>query len=425
MVRWNSLSYEIENTENNRSLIQDIERFKIGEYDSDKNVFTIRTLGMSSVIFNLEDYIDSQLYFQGVVRFFQNKDFSKEIKIIQRDSHETWVEENYNFSDEISKIKNMLGENNIDIKVDNRNLYNIPISIFSFNSQISKVKRAKYICLMLLFSNVSKYENNNFKFKLTIDNREITSTYSFGEDLIDNQLEYLEELYNWIIGDGDNYKQKLNVIRSVLLKNKSFIIENSLLNSVKSIFQRIINVETNKYFDEVAHLKEDFLKITERENDIYQSLHLKLMGWLSALAFLIFDKIKDYGGENVISRLLDSDSQKTILLLVLLVCALLVILIIYVLEMRKNQDEYWKLKDFYTNSLMFNGDDFENKVKFPKIDNRYMALILGVAGILLLRVLFSKILFIVLLVALLVIYRKFLRRGLIENITAKLNKKEE
>ena len=39
---------------------------------------------------------------------------------------------------------------------------------------------------------------------------------------------------------------------------------------------------------------------------------------------------------------------------------------------------------------MFNGDDFENKVKFPKIDNRYMALILGVAGILLLRVLFSK-----------------------------------
>ena len=74
MVRWNSLSYEIENTENNRSLIQDIERFKIGEYDSDKNVFTIRTLGMSSVIFNLEDYIDSQLYFQGVVRFFQNKD---------------------------------------------------------------------------------------------------------------------------------------------------------------------------------------------------------------------------------------------------------------------------------------------------------------------------------------------------------------
>lgn len=425
MVRWNSLSYEIEKTENNRSLIQDIERFKIGEYDSDKNVFTIRTLGMSSVIFNLEDYIDSQLYFQGVVRFFQNKDFSKEIKIIQRDSHETWVEENYNFSDEISKIKNMLGENNIDIKVDNRNLYNIPISIFSSNSQMSKVKRAKYICLMLLFSNVSKYENNNFKFKLTIDNREITSTYSFGEDLIDNQLEYLEELYNWIIGDGDNYKQKLNIVRSVLLKNKSFIIENSLLSSVKSIFQRIINVETNKYFDEVAHLKEDFLKITERENDIYQSLHLKLMGWLSALAFLIFDKIKDYGGENVISRLLDSDSQKTILLLVLLVCALLVILIIYVLEMRKNQDEYWKLKDFYTNSLMFNGDDFENKVKFPKIDNRYMALILGVAGILLLRVLFSKILFIVLLVALLVIYRKFLRRGLIENITAKLNKKEE
>lgn len=325
-----------------------------------------------------------------------------------------------------------MSENNINIHVDNRTLYNIPISIFNSKSQNVKVKRTKYIFLMILFSNFSSSENNNFEFKIIIDDNEIISNYSFEDEISDNQLEYFEELYNWIIGDGDNYKQKLNVVRSALLRNKSFIIKNSLLNSVNSIFQRIINAEANKYFEEVARLKDDFLKITQRENDIYQSLHLKLIGWLSAIALMIFNKIKDYDGSDVINRLLDSDSQKTKLILLLLVGALGVILIIYILEMRKNQDEYWRLKHFYTNSLMFNSDDFENKVRFPRVDDRYIVLIFGIACILFLRVLFSKVGFIIVIMLVisflgttLLIDKTLPIKKLIKNISAKLNKKEE
>ena len=211
----------------------------------------------------------------------------------------------------------MLSDNNININADNKLLYNIPISIFDSNSKISKVRKSKYICLMLLFSNFTNHENDLFKFKLVIDNNEITNDYCFGDSIPDKQLEFLEELYYWIVDDGDNYIQKLSIVRSILLKNKSFTIENSLLNSVKSIFQRIIDSNVDRYFNEVALLKDDFLKIVERENNIYQSLHIKLMGWFSALALLIFDKIKDYKGEDVFFRLIGSDSQKTKLLLLM------------------------------------------------------------------------------------------------------------
>ena len=385
MPNWNKLSYEIENIPSNNSLIKKLESFGIVKYDADKNIHTIQTLGLKSVIFNLEDYIEHQESFQGNVRYFQKKDFSKNVRIINKDCKNTWIEEKKNLSDEIIKIEKILSNNNININANNKHLYNIPISIFNSKSPISKVRKTKYICMMLFFSNFTNYENDLFKFKLFIDNNEITYDYCFEDSIPDKQLEYLEELYYWIIDDGDNYIQKLSIVRSLLLKNKSFIIENSLINSVKSIFQRIINSNVDRYFNEVTLLKDDFLKIVERENDIYQSLHIKLIGWFSALALLVFDKIKNYSGNDIFYKLLMSDSQKTQLLLIMLIFALVFILIIYVLEMKKNQDEYRKLKLFYTNSLMFDDGDFEEKIKLPCLDFRYILFMLWIVAILFLK----------------------------------------
>lgn len=179
---------------------------------------------------------------------------------------------------------------------------------------------------------------------------------------------------------------KISTILLESQKNISFTIENSLLNSVKSIFQRIIDSNVDRYFNEVALLKDDFLKIVERENNIYQSLHIKLMGWFSALALLIFDKIKDYKGEDVFFRLIGSDSQKTKLLLLMLIGALIFILIIYVLEMRKNRAEYNKLKSFYTTSLMFTDGDFEEKIELPRLDIRYILFMFWVVLILVFKI---------------------------------------
>ena len=173
MPYWNNLSYEIENTPSNSLLIQKLQVFGIVKEDLERNIYTVRTRGLKSVIFNLEDYINQQTLFQGTVRYFQNKDFSKDIRIINKNSKNTWIEEKKNLSDEILKVEKMLRNNNINLNFDNKFLYNIPISIFDSISQISKVRMSKYICLMLLFSNFTNCENDIFKFKIVIDNKSL------------------------------------------------------------------------------------------------------------------------------------------------------------------------------------------------------------------------------------------------------------
>ena len=237
-----------------------------------------------------------------------------------------------------------------------------------------------------------------FDFRISEDRISISEKYGFSEVNI-NDIDLLNSVYDWVINDTgyyNTYKQRLDIVRSIIVKNGTFRINEDIVNKAESIFKRIISQETDKYFEEVSNLKNDFLKITERENDIYQSLHLKLMGWMTALSLLIFDKIKDYDGADVISRLLNSSSEKTQLLLVLLV--------------------------------MFNGDDFKNKVKFPIIDDRYVVLILVVGLILILRIFFLRDDFIKILVVLPFIYIVYIilrAKDIVGNPCIKLNKKEK
>ena len=112
MPNWNKLSYEIENTPSNSLLIQNLEAFGIVKNDLDRDIYTVRTLGLESVIFNLEDYINNQMMFQSIVRYFQRKDFSKDVRIINKNSQNTWIEEKKNLYDESLKIEKMLTNNN-------------------------------------------------------------------------------------------------------------------------------------------------------------------------------------------------------------------------------------------------------------------------------------------------------------------------
>ena len=73
MPNWNNLSYEIENTPYNSLLIQNLESLEIVENDLEKDIYVVRTLGLQSVIFNLEDYIDNQIFFRGYLLEFFSK----------------------------------------------------------------------------------------------------------------------------------------------------------------------------------------------------------------------------------------------------------------------------------------------------------------------------------------------------------------
>lgn len=423
---WNGTSYEIVDDESNRDLIEFLQYNNV-ELEEEKGKYILYQ--NNKTIFNLNDYIETKTHFADIEDYFYDIDFSEKIDYIYRDNH-NWKIEEIDIKDEMEKYNNVVKSNII-----NRDIKNFSVNLLrKVENPSQKILHLNRIFILLFLSTNTEIkileDGFIFDFRISEDRISISEKYGFSEVNI-NDIDLLNSVYDWVINDTgyyNTYKQRLDIVRSIIVKNGTFRINEDIVNKAESIFKRIISQETDKYFEEVSNLKNDFLKITERENDIYQSLHLKLMGWMTALSLLIFDKIKDYDGADVISRLLNSSSEKTQLLLVLLVCALLVILIIYILEMWKNQDEYLKLKDFYTKSLMFNGDDFKNKVKFPIIDDRYVVLILVVGLILILRIFFLRDDFIKILVVLPFIYIVYIilrAKDIVGNPCIKLNKKEK
>lgn len=423
---WNGTSYEIVDDESNRDLIEFLQYNNV-ELEEEKGKYILYQ--NNKTIFNLNDYIETKTHFADIEDYFYDIDFSEKIDYIYRDNH-NWKIEEIDIKDEMEKYNNVVKSNII-----NRDIKNFSVNLLrKVENPSQNILHLNRIFILLFLSTNTEIkileDGFIFDFRISEDRISISEKYGFSEVNI-NDIDLLNSVYDWVINDTgyyNTYKQRLDIVRSIIVKNGTFRINEDIVNKAESIFKRIISQETDKYFEEVSNLKNDFLKITERENDIYQSLHLKLMGWMTALSLLIFDKIKDYDGADVISRLLNSSSEKTQLLLVLLVCALLVILIIYILEMWKNQDEYLKLKDFYTKSLMFNGDDFKNKVKFPIIDDRYVVLILVVGLILILRIFFLRDDFIKILVVLPFIYIVYIilrAKDIVGNPCIKLNKKEK
>lgn len=377
---WNGTSYEIVNDESNRDLIEFLQYNNVKLEEENGKYILYQN---NKTIFNLNDYIETKTHFADIEDYFYDIDFSEKIDYIYRDNH-NWTIDKIDVEDEMEKYNNVIKSNII-----NRDIKNFSVNLLrKVENPSQKILHLNRIFILLFLSTnteIKILENGFiFDFKIIEDRVSISEKYGFSE-VNTNDIDLLNSVYDWVINDTgyyNTYKQRLDIVRSIIVKSGTFRINEDIVNKAESIFKRIISQETDKYFDEVSNLKNDFLKITERENDIYQSLHLKLIGWFSALALLVFDKIKDYSGNDIFYKLLMSDSQKTELLLIMLICALVFILIIYILEMRKNQDEYEKLKSFYTNSLMFDDGDFEEKIKSPCLDFRYILFMLWIVSIL-------------------------------------------
>lgn len=429
---WNGTSYEILDSDANANLINFLKsQGVILEVEQNNHKYILYQTG--DIVFNLGEFIDSKNYFTDFEDYFDNIDFSNNLKFIYY--YEEYINMKYtnscskivNFSHEVDKYGKVIKQNII-----NRNIKNLSVNLLrEIENPSLKVKRLlKIFILLFLSTNTEITQNANdmiFSFRIQEDREVVEENTSFSEINIDT-VEILMKIYDWIVDENgyhNTYKQRLEIIRSIIVRMHSFELNETIIEKAESIFKRIISQETDKYFEEVSLLKNDFLKITERENDIYQALHIKLIGWFSALALLVVDKVKDYSGHDLLNRLLVSDSQKTKLLLLLLICALIFISIIYILEIRKNQNEYEKLKEFYTNSLMFDGRDFEAKVEFPKIDDRYIAIIIGVLCILGLRIVFSSRSFVLYSVILIIVLIILFFEEYIKKICSKFDIKGE
>ncbi|WP_161980667.1 hypothetical protein [Streptococcus sp. S784/96/1] len=416
---WNGTSCEIDIS--NSEVLEYLKQESIGEHDEVIKKYIVYS--SSDVLFCADSYINHKSYFYDIIDFFEDIDFTHDVRLVTIKGGFPSINV-VNYSDEVLKYKSIFENNHIDT---DRNISNISINLLKkLNNQTTKVRLLRKIYILLMLSTSIKLDINTFTFKIEQDGSLVETIVDYKKS-DDKDIDILDKFYEWILnekGYENTYNEKLRIVRNLITRNNEFYFSLSMLESAKSIFKRVIKKETDRYFEEVGQLKNDFIAIAERENNTYQSLHLKLLGWLSALGITIFDAIKNYEGLHIFERLLNSNSEKTNLILFLLIFALCAILTMYILEARKNQEEFYRLKTFYTQRLLFTKDDFQNKVSFPEIDRKYLFIITWFLFVLIFRIFWTNFTYIILSLIFTAVEYLMYKLKFIDKICTMIDRKE-
>lgn len=328
-----------------------------------------------SLLFLEERYIEQNTKFSKIIDKFKIKKFDENLQIYQNGN----IEKLDDFSREVQIFKEVLAENNID----GLNKKEISISVNHFNryKRSEKIDFLKNIYILLCLSNFTNYNDNQFIFFVKLEENQVRKKINFAEtEKIDFQI-----FYDWITSSKENLKTRLKIIREIIIRKKSFELDTSDLESAKSTFNRIIKEETDKYFEQVNTLKEDFLKLSERKNNSYKAVQIQFLSWLSAIALFVYGELKDNSSSGLIRKIFLLQNEKIQLFLGIFILAIVMIWIIFVVEMRSNRSEYLKIKDLYLKQLFFEKKDFESYLEEPTISKGYTILFVGVIIVLIIR----------------------------------------
>lgn len=381
--RWVGTSYEIDVIPDNQGLINLLKEMNIGTIDEESSKYIVYN-DDKSLAFLPEKYIEEQIFFNNYIDYFKGKDFTTDFSIFSIDKKI----QSGDYREEVEKYKAITKQNNI-VRLSPE-INNISVRLLSScQNDNPKVRLVTMIYILIMLSTNIDYDSESiFTFRVQRDERVVVKTLDFRE-AADKDYELLLSIYNWILfeeGSEYAYKQKLEIVREQLLRF-NYQLSHQILFSAKSIFQRVIRQETDKYFEEIGNLKNDFFKLISRENDLYRSLHLKIIGWLSAIGILIFEEVKDYSGQNILYDLFFKASSKISILIFLLIIALVSIMATYFIEIAALKKEHNETRQFYTEGLMFDERDFDERVSAPMVDCKYIFAFVVLLLILLLRAL--------------------------------------
>ena len=262
-----------------------------------------------------------------------------------------------------------------------------------YSSKSDRVRHLINIYVLLLLANRTKRQQNRLEFTFEGDLDSCVFITEFGkQNLTDGFLESdgLLEIYEWIVNDqeySEAYKVKLQIVRSLIIKQKRLDELDLIKNQAESIFNRIVSGKTDHYFELQNNLKDDFIKISTMISESSSSLNTNLFGWLTAFSLIIFDFIKKSDGQSIFGRIVCSTSEKTNVLLLLLIMALLIIMIMFNLDIRNIRKQYQCLKDLYVNQMFISKEEFNKFIKKPLYRNMYNLLLLSLLIVLVLRLL--------------------------------------
>lgn len=256
-----------------------------------------------------------------------------------------------------------------------------------YSSKSDRVRHLINIYVLLLLANRTKRQQNRLEFTFEGDLDSFVFKTEFGKQ---NLIDGLLEIYEWIVTEqeySEAYKVKLQIVRSLILKQKKLDELDLIKNQAESIFNRIVSGKTDHYFELQNNLKDDFIKISTMISESNSSLNTKLFGWLTAFSLIIFDFIKKSDGQSIFGRIVCSTSEKTNVLLLLLIMALLIIMIMFNLDIRNIRKQYQCLKDLYVNQMFISKEEFNKFIKKPLYRNMYNLLLLSLLIILVIRLL--------------------------------------
>ena len=241
-----------------------------------------------------------------------------------------------------------------------------------YSSKSDRVRHLINIYVLLLLANRTKRQQNRLEFTFERDLDSCVFITEFGkQNLTDGLLEIDEllksdgllEIYEWIVNEqeySEAYKVKLQIVRSLIIKQKRLDELDLIKNQAESIFNRIVSGKTDHYFELQNNLKDDFIKISTMISESSSSLNTKLFGWLTAFSLIIFDFIKKSDGQSLFGRIVCSTSEKTNVLLLLLIMALLIIMIMFNLDIKNIRKQYQCLEDLYVNQMFISKEEFNN-----------------------------------------------------------------
>ena len=256
-----------------------------------------------------------------------------------------------------------------------------------YSSKSDRVRHLINIYVLFLLANRTKRQQNRLEFTFEGDLDSFVFKTEFGKG---NFTDGLLEIYEWIVNEqeySEAYKVKLQIVRSLIIKQKKLAELDLIKNQAESIFNRIVSGKTDHYFELQNNLKDDFIKISTMISESNSSLNTKLFGWLTAFSLIIFDFIKKSDGQSIFGRIVCSTSEKTNVLLLLLIMALLIIMIMFNLDIRNIRKQYQCLKDLYVNQMFISKEEFNKFIKKPLYRNMYNLLLLSLLIILVIRLL--------------------------------------
>ncbi|MQQ61489.1 hypothetical protein GEZ85_03020, partial [Streptococcus mitis] len=247
----------------------------------------------------------------------------------------------------------------------------------NYSSKSDRVRHLINIYVLFLLANRTKRQQNSLEFTFEGDLDSFVFETEFGKKKI---IYGLLEIYEWIVTKqeySEAYKVKLQIVRSLIIKQKKLDQLDLIKNQAESIFNRIVSEKTDHYFELQNNLKDDFIKISTMTSESNSSLNTKLFGWLTAFSLIIFDFIKKSDGQDLFRKIVCSTSEKTNVLLLLLIMALLIIMLMFNLDIRNIRKQYQCLKDLYVNQMSISNEEFNKFIKKPLYSNMYNLLLLS------------------------------------------------